>query len=258
VSTIGISANGKTALVTGASRGIGASIARRLAADGFFVWLNHPTEKDSAEPVVEEIVKSGHRARAIRADLAQVSEIRSMFEVIERESPTLDALVNNAGICPFAEWDAITEEVWDRTHNVNLRGAYFCTQLAAKLMVARGAAGRVIAISSISAIKGGTVQTHYCPTKAGLTGMMAAFAVCLGPHGITCNSVLPGTIETSMSAEYLAVAENRQRLESQTCVGYIGMPGDVAAAVSFLVREEARYITGCQLLVDGGEMVKHL
>lgn len=246
----------RIALVTGASRGIGAGIAVRLARDGFHVLVNHSA--GATPEVVATIQAAGGSAESVQADVSDVAQVRAMFARIAEQHGRLDVLINNAGICPFIEWDAITEADWDRTHAVNLKGAFFCTQESAKLMVQHKTPGRIVCISSISALKGGTVQAHYCPTKGGMVSMMAAFAVCLGCYGITCNSVLPGTIETSINADYLAAPGNREPLERGTCVGFLGQPDDVAGMVSFLCSPEARYITGASILVDGGEMVKHL
>lgn len=248
----------KIALVTGSSSGIGAAIAARLAADGYLALINARSENEGARKTRDAIVAAGHRAEFAIGSISAVSDIRRLFAEIRGRYGRIDVLVNNAGICPFHEWDEVTEDIWDRTHETNLRAGFFCTQEAAKLMIEKKIAGRIMAISSISAIKGGTVQTHYCPTKGGQISMMNAFAVCLGPHGITCNSILPGTIETPINAEYLATGTNRANLEIQTCVGYIGQPRDVAGIVSFLASPEARYITGASILVDGGELVKHL
>jgi L-rhamnose 1-dehydrogenase len=246
------------ALVTGSSSGIGAAIAERLASEGFIVLINARTENGGAIRTRDAILAAGHQAELAIGDVSKVSEIKRVFLGIRERYRRIDVLVNNAGICPFHDWDEVTEDIWNRTQETNLRAGFFCTQEAAKLMIEKKIAGRIMVISSISAIKGGTVQTHYCPTKGGQISMMNAFAVCLGPHGITCNSILPGTIETPINADYLATANNRANLERQTCVGYIGMPRDVAGLVAFLARPEARYITGASILVDGGELVKHL
>jgi L-rhamnose 1-dehydrogenase len=246
------------ALVTGSSSGIGAAIAERLAAEGFLTLINARMENEGARRTRDGIRADGYAAEFAIGNVTDVAEIRRMFSEIRERYGRIDVLVNNAGICPFHEWHEVTEEIWDRTHETNLRAGFFCTQAAAKLMIEKKITGRIMAISSISAIKGGTVQTHYCPTKGGQISMMNAFAVCLGQHGITCNSILPGTIETPINADYLATGTNRANLERQTCVGYIGMPRDVAGLVAFLARPEARYITGASILVDGGELVKHL
>jgi L-rhamnose 1-dehydrogenase len=246
------------ALVTGSSSGIGAAIAERLAAEGFLALINARSENDGARRARNTIRAAGHQAEFAIGDISEVAEIRRLFAEIRKRYGRIDVLVNNAGICPFHEWYEVTEEIWNRTQETNLRAGYFCTQEAATLMIEKKIAGRIMVISSISAIKGGTIQTHYCPTKGGQISMMNAFAVCLGQHGITCNSILPGTIETPINADYLATGTNRANLERQTCVGYIGMPNDVAGLVAFLAKPEARYITGASILVDGGELVKHL
>lgn len=248
----------RTALVTGASRGIGAAIARRLAADGFHVIINYSPSDGNPTATLAAISAAGGSTEAAAADVGVVGQVKAMFARITEKHGHLDVLVNNAGICPFLEWDAITEANWDRTHAVNLKGAFFCTQAAARLMVRSKTPGRIVCISSISALKGGTVQAHYCPTKGGMISMMAAFAVCLGSYGITCNSVLPGTIETPLNADYLATPGNRESLERGTCVGFLGQPDDVAGVVSFLCKAESRYVTGAAILADGGESVKHL
>jgi L-rhamnose 1-dehydrogenase len=248
----------KVALVTGSSSGIGAAIATRLAAEGYLALINAPAASPAANAVREAILAAGHEAELAIGDLSKIPEIQRVFAEIRERHGRLDVLVNNAGICPFYEWQDVTEEIWNTTHDINLRAGFFCTQAAAKLMIEQKISGRILSISSISAIKGGTVQSHYCPSKGGQISMMNAFAVCLGEHGITCNSILPGTIETPINAEYLSIGTNRANLERQTCVGYIGMPNDVAGLVAFLAKPEARYITGASILVDGGEMVKHL
>lgn len=246
------------ALVTGSSSGIGAAIAQRLAADGYLTLINSRSLNEGAKTTFRSITDAGGQAEYCIGAINEVGEIRRIFGEIREKYGRIDVLVNNAGICPFLEWDEITEESWDLTHHTNLRAGFFCTQEAAKLMIEKKIKGRIMVISSISALKGGTVQAHYCPTKGGQISMMNAFAVCLGAHGITCNSILPGTIETPINADYLAQGENRRNLEVQTCVGYIGMPKDCAGLVAFLAREEARYISGASILVDGGEYVKHL
>ena len=253
-----LSSTPPVALITGSSSGIGAALARRLAAEGYLALVNARSENDGARRTLDQIRANGHLGEYAIGDLSKVSEIKQVFREIRERYGRIDVLVNNAGICPFHEWDEVTEDVWDRTHSTNLKAGYFCTQEAARLMIETGVRGRIMVISSISAIKGGTVQTHYCPTKGGQISMMNAFAVCLGKYGITCNSILPGTIETPINADYLATGDNRANLEMQTCVGYIGLPDDVAGLVAFLARPEARYITGGSFLVDGGELIKHL
>lgn len=258
--------DGKRAVVTGASRGIGRAIALALAREGAHVAINYPNrDEEGAADAVRQAIKrggqhgiGGQRGKVIQADVSRRAEIGRMFAQIDTAWGGLDILVNNAGICPIAEFLDIDEELWDRVQGVNLKGAFFCSQEAARLMIRGGQGGRIVSISSISAYKGGSVQAHYGPTKAGLIALMASLAVSLGPHAITCNSVLPGTIETDINREYLATPANRHNLEVQTCFGRLGLPDDVAGAVIFFVSDLARYVTGATLLVDGGELVKHL
>lgn len=253
---------GKRALVTGSSRGIGRALALALAREGARVVINYPTVEE--EPAAGEVrraieaVVAGGEGLPLRADVSRQDEVRRMFARVDETWGGLDILVNNAGICPMTAFLDIDEALWDRVHGVNLKGAFLCAQEAARLMIRDGSGGRIVSISSISAYKGGSVQAHYGPTKGGLISLMASLAVSLGPHGVTCNSVLPGTIETDINRDYLATPANRRDLEGQTCLGRLGEPDDVTGAVLFFASDLARYVTGATLLVDGGEFVKHL
>jgi L-rhamnose 1-dehydrogenase len=245
--------SGKSALVTGGSRGIGRAIAARLARAGASVAVNfNDTE---AADLVAGIGERGGRALAIQADVADKAAVEAMIEAVVQEFGGLDILVNNAGICPFHDFLSMPEELWDRVHDVNLKGAFLCSQAAAKQMVAQGRGGRIISISSISAYVGGAMQTHYTPTKAGIHSLMTSLAIVLGPHGITCNSVLPGTIATDINRDDLSEPGKRESMERRIPVGRIGDPDDIAGPVCFLATEEARYVNGAALLVDGGLFV---
>ena len=244
--------DGKVALVTGGSRGIGRAICERLAAAGAQVAVNYPSEEDGADETVAAI---GGRAVAIRADVSRKAEVDAMVaETVERFG-RLDILVNNAGICPFSEFLEISEELWDRVHAVNLKGAFLCSQAAARAMLERGGGGRIVSVSSISALVGGPLQVHYTPTKAGIRSLMQSLAIVLGPHGITCNSVLPGTIATDINAAFFEDPALLERYEAGIPTGRLGRPEDVAGAVAYLVSDEAAYVNGADLLVDGGAFV---
>ena len=243
---------GKVALVTGASRGIGRAIALRLAQEGASVAVNHPGEAKEALEVVRLIRSRGGKAISVRADVAHKRQVdRMVARVIERFG-RIDILVNNAGICPFAEFLDITEETWDRTHDVNLRGVFLCSQAVARHMVERGIRGRIISISSIASYVGGIIQAHYCPTKAGVNLLMKSMATALGPHGITCNSVLPGTVLTDMNRAFLVDPDHRRQTIEHIPLGRLGEPDDVAGVVAFLASDDARYMSGAELVVDGG------
>jgi L-rhamnose 1-dehydrogenase len=243
---------GKVALVTGASRGIGRAVALRLAQEGASVAVNHPGEAKEVLEVVRLIRFRGGKAISVRADIAHKRQVdRMVARVIERLG-RIDILVNNAGICPFAEFLDITEEIWDRTHDVNLRGVFLCSQAVARHMVERGIGGRIISISSTASYAGGIIQAHYCPTKAGVNLLMKSMATALGPHGITCNSVLPGTVLTDMNRAFLVDPEHRRQTIEHIPLGRLGEPDDIAGVVAFLASDDARYVSGAELLVDGG------
>jgi L-rhamnose 1-dehydrogenase len=246
---------GKVALVTGGSRGIGRGICLRLAEAGAKVVVNaHSAESrdENAAEVVATIAKNGGEAIAVAADVSVKAEVDAMIAETVEGFGSLDILVNNAGICPFHEFLTMPEELWDRVQDVNLKGVFLCSQAAANQMIAQGNGGRIVSISSISALVGGGMQTHYTPTKAGIHSFMQSIAIVLGPHGITCNSVLPGTIETDINKEDLADPDKRAYFSKRIPVGRFGAPDDIAGPVVFLASEEARYVTGAALLVDGG------
>jgi L-rhamnose 1-dehydrogenase len=247
---------GKVAIVTGGSRGIGRGISIGLGAAGADVAVNYLRgNQKQAEEVAEQVQKAGGRAIAVRADVADRGEVEDMFATVRREFGGVDILVNNAGICPFHDFLTMPEELWDQVQAVNLKGTFLCSQAAARLMVEQGRGGRIISISSISALVGGGMQTHYTPTKAGQRSLMQSLAIVLGPHGITCNSLLPGTIATDMNAEDLANPQKREYMQERIPVGRLGQPDDLAGPVVFLASDEAAYVNGADLLVDGGLFV---
>lgn len=246
---------GKVALVTGGSRGIGRGICLRLAEAGAKVVVNAHSEQsreENAADVVAQITASGGEAFAIAADVSVKAEVDTMIAETVATFGRLDVLVNNAGICPFHEFLTMPEDLWDRVQDVNLKGVFLCSQAAANQMIAQGNGGRIVSISSISAYVGGAMQTHYTPTKAGIHSFMQSIAIVLGPHGITCNSILPGTIETDINKEDLSDPAKRDYFSKRIPVGRFGAPDDIAGPVVFLASEEARYVTGAALLVDGG------
>jgi L-rhamnose 1-dehydrogenase len=245
----------RTALVTGASRGIGRAIAVSLARDGYRVGLGYRADAAAAETTARQVRDAGGDALLFAADMADAAAVRGMVAEALTAFGHLDVVVLNAGMCRFTPFFDITDEIWDRTHAVNLKGAFVTAQAAARAMVERGRGGRIIAVSSVSAHVGGAEQVHYCPTKAGLSALMRSLAIVLGPHGITCNAVLPGTIETDINREDLARHGKRAAMEGRIPLGRVGEPRDIGDVVALLAREEARYVNGAELVVDGGLLV---
>jgi L-rhamnose 1-dehydrogenase len=242
----------KTVLITGASTGIGAATAIACARAGADVAINHLDDPARAQDVVDAIGALGRRAIAVRSDVADPAAAPAFVAAAVEAFGKVDVFVSNAGICPFHAFLDMPGETLERTMRVNLHGAYYMTQAAARQMTGQGHGGAIVAISSISALVGGEMQTHYTPTKAGVHSLMQSCAIALGRHGIRCNSVMPGTIQTDINRDDLADPEKRGYMERRIPLGRLGEPDDVAGVVVFLASDLARYVTGASLLVDGG------
>jgi len=239
----------KTALVTGGSRGIGREISLALARAGARVIINYRKEKAKAEEVKAQIESQGGSAYLYQADISVPDEIEGMFEYIRDEHKGLDILVNNAGIIRDNLLLSMEIEDWESVMDTNLRAAFLCTKYAVELMLTRHR-GKIINISSTSAIKGGRGQCNYASAKGGLISFTRACAVELAPKGIQVNAVLPGMIVTDMSRRVRKRAG--ERILEQIPCGRFGEPGDVAGVVVFLASPLADYITGQAICVDGG------
>jgi L-rhamnose 1-dehydrogenase len=246
---------GKAVLITGGSTGIGRAVAIEAARQGADVGFNFLGSVDEALSCVAEIEALGRRAFQAEGDVADPQTAGAFVARAVEAFGKVDVFVSNAGICPFHAFLDMPVETFERTMRVNLHGAYFMVQAAARQMVAQGHGGAIVAVSSISALVGGEYQTHYTPTKAGIHSLMQSTAIALGRHGIRCNSVLPGTILTEINREDLADADKRQRMEARVPLGRLGQPEDLAGPVVFLASDMARYVTGAALLVDGGAFV---
>ena len=246
----------KVALVTGASAGIGRAIAIEAARQGARVAINHfDSDDNAASKVVAEIKALGRDAIALRADVALPDSAPVFVEAAVKAFGQVDVAVLNAGICPFHSFLDMPHEVFERTMAVNLHGAYYMAQAAANQMVKQGKGGAIIGVSSISAYVGGEYQTHYTPTKAGILSLMNSLAIALGKHGIRCNAVLPGTIETDINKEDLSDPKKRASMAGRVPLGRLGVPEDLAGPAIFLASDMARYVNGAALLVDGGMFV---
>jgi len=238
---------GKTALVTGASRGIGEAVARRLAAEGAAVIAAARTAAD-LERVVGEIVAAGGRARALTLDLADPASIDAGAKAILADGP-VDVLVNNAGVTDDNLILRMSREAWDRVIGTNLTGVFLLTQAIVKSMV-RKRYGRIVNVTSVVGLMGNAGQANYAASKAGLIGFTKSIARELASRNVTCNAVAPGFVATAMTDKMTDDA--RQALSAQIPLGRLGVPDDVAAAVAYLASEEAAYVTGHVLNVSGG------
>ncbi|MGN1415350.1 MAG: elongation factor P 5-aminopentanone reductase [Oscillospiraceae bacterium] len=239
----------KTALVTGASRGIGRAIAVRLAKDGFYTAVNYKENAAAAEETLRMITEQGGKGALYRADISDGKAVSEMLKKITADTGGAEIVVNNAGIAEQIMFCDITEEKWDRMFNVDVKGAYLVTQAALPYMIHQKY-GRVINISSMWGVSGGSCEVHYSAAKAALIGMTKALAKELGPSGITVNCIAPGVITTEMNS--LLDGETLNALRDETPVMRLGTPEDVAEAVSYFASQKAGFVTGQVLSVDGG------
>lgn len=239
----------QVALVTGGGRGIGAAIAKRLAADGFFVVINYNGSEAAAESVAEEIRAAGGDAATYRCNVSEFAACEAMVTEIAARYGTPYVLVNNAGITRDALLMRMSEEDFDAVIATNLKGAFNCTKFVSKLML-KARAGRIINISSVSGVMGNAGQVNYAASKAGVIGLTKAAARELATRGITVNALAPGFIETDMTA---VLGEKIRAGVTETIpMKRFGAAEDIAAAASFLCGAGAGYITGQVLAVDGG------
>lgn len=246
---------GKNVLITGASRGIGRGTAIECARHGADLALNWFRDREGIEETMAAVKALGRRVIEVEGDVASRESAAPFIDAAAQALGGVDVFVSNAGICPFHAFLDTPPEVFERTMAVNLHGAYYMTQAAARRLKEQGRGGSLIAISSISALVGGGMQAHYTPTKAGVHSLMQSCAIALGPYGIRCNSVMPGTIATDINKEDLADPAKRSYMEKRIPLGRLGEPKDVAGCVVFLASDLARYVTGAAVLVDGGAFV---
>jgi 3-oxoacyl-[acyl-carrier protein] reductase/pteridine reductase len=235
---------GQVALVTGAAKRVGRSIALRLAAEGADLMINYESSKPEAQQLVEEIKASGRRALAVQGDVSQRSDVQKLFAATEAEFKRLDILVNNAGMFFAADFEQLTEEQWDRILNANLKSQFLCCQTAAPIMK-RQRRGRIINISSLGGLLPWPAYTHYCVSKAGSIMLTKCLARALGPE-ITVNSVAPGTIQfpgEKPDEDYIRKVPLHRT----------GTGDEIAQAVLYFAT--ADFVTGQILAVDGGRLL---
>jgi 3-oxoacyl-[acyl-carrier protein] reductase len=238
----------KVALVTGASRGIGAAIAKRLATDGFRIVVNYAGNTAKAEEVVSSIVDAGGEAIAVQADVADAEQVKALLKTTMDTYGQLDCVVNNAGITRDGLLMRMKEADFDAVLNTNLKGAFLVTQAATRPLLK--SSGRIINIASVVGITGNPGQANYVAAKAGLIGFTKSVARELASKGVTANAICPGFIETDMTDE-LTETQRNQTLD-QIPLKRFGQTEDIASLVSFIASDNARYITGQTLAVDGG------
>lgn len=241
---------GKVAIVTGASRGIGRGIALRLAQEGAKVVVNHRNSPEGAAETVASIQAAGGEAVAIQADVADFEEAQRLVKDTLAVFGRVDILVNNAGTTRDTLLMMMREDQWDVVIDTNLKSVFNCCKAAARSMV-KNRYGRIINVSSVSGLAGQAGQTNYAASKAGVIGFSKSLAKELGSRNITVNVVAPGFVPTALT-ESVLTEENRQRAIEATPLGRLGTAEDVAGAVAFLASDDASFITGQVLSVDGG------
>lgn len=239
----------KSALVTGASRGIGRSIALQLAEEGFNVAVNYAGSKEKAEAVVEEIKAKGVDSFAIQANVADADEVKAMIKEVVSQFGSLDVLVNNAGITRDNLLMRMKEQEWDDVIDTNLKGVFNCIQKATPQML-RQRSGAIINLSSVVGAVGNTGQANYVATKAGVIGLTKSAARELASRGITVNAVAPGFIVSDMTDALSD--ELKEQMLTQIPLARFGQDTDIANTVAFLASDKAKYITGQTIHVNGG------
>jgi len=243
----------RVALVTGARRGIGQGIALALAQAGAKVVV---TDNDRADcqKVVDQIKKSGQDGLALKVDVTSKEDVEQAIQKAVEKFSKIDILVNNAGIAQFKPFLELTEEEWDRTLDINLKGMFLCSQAAVREM-AKNKYGRIVNIASIASGQVGVGFlniAHYCASKGGVTALTEALALELAPLGINVNAIGPGVIDTPMTKDMLSDEKTKEGIMARIPKKRLGQPKDVASAAVFLASEENDYVTGVTLFVDGG------
>ncbi|MFL6463269.1 MAG: SDR family NAD(P)-dependent oxidoreductase [Bryobacteraceae bacterium] len=240
----------KVAVITGASKGIGAAIAEKFAEEGAAVAVNYARSANEANQVVDRIKQRGGKAFAVRADLSKISEIKPLFEKVQQEFGHVDIIVNNAGVYEFLPLGSITEEHFNRQYDLNVKGLVFATQEAVSRFGDRG--GNIINVSSVVSTAPTPNGSVYSSTKAAVDAITRSLAVELGSRKIRVNSVLPGPVETEGTSVMPGVKDFFSGLAAQTPLGRVGQPQDIANTVAFLASDESGWLTGQTIYATGG------
>jgi NAD(P)-dependent dehydrogenase (short-subunit alcohol dehydrogenase family) len=242
----------KVALVTGASRGIGRGIAEIFAEEGAHVAVNYVTHGESAEQVADSVRSKGRRSMTCKADVAIRSQVEAMVDKVWKELGPIDILINNAGIETIVPFLDLTDEQWTRLTDVNLRGAWLCSQVFCRRVLAGKRTGNIVNIGSIQAAKVLSGRTHYAPTKLGLEALTRNMSAEMTPLGIRVNCVHPGLIDTDMTAWVMKSPDILPQVLAQISLGRAGQPREIGTVVGFFASDEASYLTGQSIHVDGG------
>jgi NAD(P)-dependent dehydrogenase (short-subunit alcohol dehydrogenase family) len=245
----------KVCIVTGGSRGIGRAIALGMAREGAKVVVNYVSNQAAADEVVDMIRKEGGEAMAVKAHVASKADVEAMVKAVVEKYGRIDVLVNNAGVAAFIYFFETTEQDWDWHQNTNCKGIFITSQAVAREMVKTGG-GRIVNVTSISGEKAtNPLQVAYCTSKGGANMLTKIMALALAPYNINVNAVLPGTIETDINRDVLAQPGAKESICEATPLKCLGQPGDVAGATILLASDEAKWITGASITVDGGFML---
>ena len=242
---------GKVALVTGAQQGIGRATALAFAEAGADVAVNWLDNAEAAEQIAESIRTTGRRVLTVQANVARHAQVERMVKTVEDGLGRIDVLVNNAGVFPRVPCLELSEDDWDYVLDVNLKGSFFCAQLAAKSMVAAGRQGAIINLTSGAAYRGSPRGVHYCASKGGVLSMTRQMALELAPHKIRVNAIAPGLTDTAQP-RYGSSDEEIIAAGHAIPLGRIARPEDIARAAVFLASEDSGFITGHTLHVNGG------
>ncbi len=247
---------GKVCVVTGAARGIGKGIAQRLLEEGGSVWICD-VNADGIRKTAGDLSRLGD-VTGDTTDVSKRDQVAAMFDSVIARWDKIDAVINNAGIAHHAAFLNIDDADWNRILDVNLRGAFLCTQIAARHMVAQGTGGSIVNIASTNGLRGQPGLAPYGASKAGIINLSMSAALELGQYGIRVNALCPGTIWNEMSAESGMSEAYWDVLRSHTALNKLGAPADIAAAAAFLASDDASFVTGHSMVVDGGLTARQL
>lgn len=243
-------------IITGGSQGIGYGIATCFARQNATLVIADVDLKKATAAAARLKRLGAKDTMPILCDVVKRPEVDAMAKAVRGKFGRIDVLVNNAGICPFVEAMELTPEIWQRTLDVNLTGAFHCTQAVAREMIDAGKGGRIIFITSLSENVTNSTQVDYAASKAGLKMTMAGFCTALGKHRITCNAIAPGIILTAMGASYWTQPGPAEEIKARVPMGRIGSPIDIGHAAVFLASPGAEYVSGITLRVDGGHQAR--